>query len=112
MLDAYPDAISPKPYKCEVCKNNCGSLVNNHCCIKCYKDMRTAKDIFNSDKSPLDFMIESAVSVGYASSVCERCGKKFRFYRKEHLIYDKTAHKYHAWKQVCIDCINLESDSF
>lgn len=75
-------------------------------------DMQVAKDIFNSDKSPLDFMVESAGSVGYASEVCERCGKKFRFYRKEHLIYDRTAHKYHAFKQVCIDCINLESDSF
>ena len=80
--------------------------------LKRRNDMKRAQEIFNSDKSPLDFMVESGGSVGYASSVCERCGKKFRFYRKEHLIYDRTAHKYHAFKQVCIDCINLKSDSF
>ncbi len=76
-------------------------------------DMEVAKAIFNSDKSPLDFMIKSNVSFRYASSVCERYGKKFRFYRKEHTIFDKRRPKsLHQWKQVCIDCIDLEYDAF
>jgi len=73
---------------------------------------KEALAIWGDQGNPLDFIIESAGSVRYSSSVCERCGKKFRFYRKSNLIYDKKAHKYHAWKQVCVDCINLETDAF
>ena len=76
------------------------------------KTTKVAEAIWGDKGSPLNFIIESAGSVRYSSSVCERCGKKFRFYRKSNLIYDKKAHKYHAWKQVCVDCINLESDAF
>lgn len=75
-------------------------------------DQEVALAIFNSDKSPLDFMVKSNVSFGYASKVCERCGKKFRFYRKEHSIFDKSETGFHQWKQVCIDCINTETDAF
>jgi len=75
-------------------------------------DKQVAEAIWGDKRSPLNFIIESRGSVRYSSSVCERCGKKFRFYRKQHLIYDRKAHKYHAWKQVCVDCINLESDAF
>ena len=102
-------------YECPTCKcKQCGRKNENHTIEEMSKcqDMKRAEEIFNSDKSPLNFIIESAGSVRYSSLVCERCGKKFRFYRKEHTIYDKKAHKYHAWKQVCVDCINLESDAF
>lgn len=73
---------------------------------------RQAQAIFNSDKSPLDFMITSGGSVGFAPDHCERCKKKFRFYRKEHVIYDTIEESFHHWKHVCIDCINLETDSY
>lgn len=75
-------------------------------------DQEVAKAIFNSDKSPLDFMIKSNVSFRYTSKVCERCGKKFRFYRKEHSVFDSTEEDFYSWKQVCIDCINMETDAF
>lgn len=80
-------------------------------CPKCEHDQEVALAIFNSNKSPLNFMITSNVSFGYASKVCERCRKKFRFYRKEHSIFDKSETCFHKWKLVCIDCINLETDA-
>lgn len=98
-------------YECPTCKcDQCGRRKTDHTTKE--MDECTALAIWGNQGNPLDFIIESAGSVGYVSKVCERCRKKFRFYRKQHLIYDKKAHKYHAWKQVCIDCINLESDAF
>jgi len=76
-------------------------------------DMEVAKEIFGDDKHTiLDYIVTSGGSIGYSSSVCERCGKKFRFWRKEHHIYDRTEHEFHRFKQVCIDCINLETDAY
>ncbi len=112
MLDAYPDAEPYKPYTCTLCKQKCGGIVNDKYCIKCVHDMDTAQAIFNSDKSPLDFMVQSNGSVRMAPNACERCGKKFRFWRKEHGVFDKTEHEFHSWKLVCIDCINTETDAF
>ena len=60
----------------------------------------------------LDYMIESGGSVGHTSKVCERCNKPFRFWRKRNIIFDRSAHKFHHWKEVCIDCINMETDAF
>ncbi len=80
MLDIYPDAESPKPYTCELCKNKCSAIVNDKYCVKCIKDMETAQEIFGDDKhSPLDFMVTSGGSVRFAPADCERCGKRFRF---------------------------------
>lgn len=76
------------------------------------EDVKKALAIWGDQGNPLDFIITSGVSVGYSSSVCERCGKKFRFYRKAHTVYDREEHKFHAWKQVCVDCINPQSDAF
>ena len=76
------------------------------------EELKEAEALWGVQDNPLDFIIESAGSVRYSSLVCERCKKKFRFYRKGHRVYDKKAHKYHAWKQVCVDCINLETDAF
>jgi len=75
-------------------------------------DEEVAFALWGMQGNPLDFIIESGGSVGYTSSVCERCGKKFRFYRKANTVFDKSAHKYHHWKQVCIDCIDLKGDAF
>jgi len=111
-LDATPDA-KWEPYTCTLCGKKCSGIINDKYCIKCIQDMDKAKDIFNSDKSPLDFMVVSGGSVRLAPDHCERCSKKFRFYRKRHIVYDKVEQQYHrAWKDVCIDCINLKSDAF
>lgn len=75
-------------------------------------DMEVAKAIYNSNKSPLCFMIKSNGSVRLVPIACERCGKKFRFYRKEHTIFDKTEHEFHHWKHVCKNCINKETDAY
>ncbi len=111
MLDAYPDARY-EPYTCTLCKKKCAGIVNDKYCVKCVNDMDKAQALFNSDRSPLDFMVISNGSVRHASKVCERCEKKFRFYRKEHIIFDKSESDFHQWKQVCIDCINLETDAY
>ena len=74
-------------------------------------DQEVALAIFNSDKSPLDFMITTNASFGMVPDHCERCEKKFKWWRKEHLVFDKSDHKFHQWKHVCIDCINLETDA-
>jgi len=75
-------------------------------------EKKRAQAIFNSDKSPLDFMITSNGSVRVVPDHCERCKKKFRFWRKEHTVFDRSEHFFHHWKHVCIDCINLETDAY
>jgi len=75
-------------------------------------DKAVAKAIWNDERSPLGFIVSSNGSVRLTPDHCERCGKRFRFYRKGHIIYDKTAPMFHSWKHVCIDCIDLKSDSF
>ncbi len=111
MLDAYPDAESPKPYTCKLCEQKCSAIIDDKYCTKCWNDMKIAQQIFgDDDHSLLDYMVTSAGSVGYAPNSCERCGKRFRFWRKANLVYDRKAHKFHSWKQVCIDCIK-ETDA-
>lgn len=75
-------------------------------------DSEVALALWGDQGNPLDYIVESGGLVRHSSKVCERCGKRFRFYRKEHIVYDRKAHKFHAWKQVCIDCIDLEGDAF
>ena len=74
---------------------------------------KEALEIFGDpDHTILDYMVTSGGSVQFTPANCERCGKKFRFYRKEHLIFDRSKHRFHSWKLVCIDCINLETDAY
>lgn len=112
MLDAYPDAELDKPYRCVSCDQYCSATINHRYCMKCWNDMKKAQDLFNSDKSPLDFMITSGGSVRLSPTSCERCNKKFRFWRREYHVFDREAHKFHHWKIVCIDCINMETDVY
>ena len=46
-------------------------------------------------------IIQSGNSVGYAKSNCERCGKKFRLWRKKIIGFDKVNQK---WIEICINC--------
>jgi len=102
-----------EPYTCHLCEKKYWLLEHDNYCRQCWKDMKTAKEIFGDDKhSPLDYMITSGGSVRVVPDHCERCGKKFRFYRKENTVFDKSEHYFHHWKHVCIDCINLETDSY
>jgi hypothetical protein len=112
MLDTHPDAEPYKPYWCTLCEKKVTAIINDKYCKDCWNDMKLAQEIFNSDKSPLDFMVSSNGSVRQVPDHCERCKKKFRFWRKENTVYDRSAHKFHNWKHVCIDCINMETDSY
>lgn len=77
------------------------------------KDIESkALALWGNQGNPLNSIIESAGSFGYVPNHCERCNKRFHWFRKRHTIYDKTAHKYHTWKFVCVDCINQETDAF
>ena len=93
------------------CPHTTGLFHPDRCPI-CEHDQEVAQEIFgDTEHTILDYMVTSAGSVGYAPSHCERCKKKFRFWRKEHHIYDREAHMFHRIKSVCIDCINLETDT-
>lgn len=61
--------------------------------------------LFNAPgKTVLDFLVESAGKVGYVPISCERCGKRFRPWRKMNTVYNKTE----RFKYICKECIKLD----
>jgi hypothetical protein len=49
-------------------------------------------------------IVESACSVGYAKSHCERCHRKFRYWRPKIIGFNKVNQK---WIEICGDCIKI-----
>lgn len=63
------------------------------------EEMDKAMAIFGEGKLTI---LESGGSVNYLSSICERCAKSFRQWRKYNIVFDKSQNK---WATVCKDCI-------
>jgi hypothetical protein len=91
------------------CRNfNCEeiSTKNSRYCIIHEKELQeTAIDIFGRkewEAGERPTILASNVSVEYAKSCCERCDRKFRFWRKCIHGFNRTSEKF---IEVCSECV-------
>ena len=83
---------------------------SDYCTIHDKELQEKAIDLFGRDaweeaiakgESPIT-ILKSNVSFGYASSVCERCDRRFRFWRKRINGFNKTSKQF---IEICPECV-------